>query len=402
MSDRGRTRALPWALFALVIAMQSVALILAPSPQPVEDLSFMVPMMAMALVGSLILSGLPGNRMGRIFFAIGAAPAVGSLGGAYAELALVRHPGLPGGIPAALVSGFWFPVMLLLLTLLLLLFPTGKVFSKGGRWIAGAAVFAFLFGFVHLFDPGPLDAALETQLPVQNPLGVAAFEPYFDVISNLWFFLTISTLLASAVAMIVRFRRSVGEERQQLKWFAYGTAAFGVDLMVEAILFDFVLTIETGVAGEVIGATTLLLIPLTAAVAILRYRLFDIDLVINRTLVYGGLTATLGAGYFGGVVLLQELFRPLTAGSDLAIAGSTLAVAALFRPLRHRVQAFVDRRFYRRKYDAARALEDFSNRLTREIDLDSLNSELRAVLGNTMQPAGVTVWVRRESTGLSR
>jgi hypothetical protein len=202
-------------------------------------------------------------------------------------------------------------------------------------------------------------------------------------------------VFASGLAMYRRMRRAHGIERLQLKWIAFAASLFAVGFLVISITFfaglsgTTVDTLRTAVLG--LGIST---IPVAAGIAILRYRLYDIDVVINRTLVYGALTATLAAAYLGSVLLLQLVLRPITEESSLAIAGSTLAVAALFRPARTRIQGAVDRRFFRRKYDAARTLERFGAHLRDEVALDSLSAELRAVVADTMQPAHVSLWLR--------
>jgi hypothetical protein len=207
------------------------------------------------------------------------------------------------------------------------------------------------------------------------------------------FAMMIAGMFAAAASLVIRFRRSRGEERQQLKWVTAAAALF-------VVIF---VTPSDQIAGDDVGFATLLvgllIIAGAVAIAMLRYRLYDIDVVINRTLVYGALTATLAAAYLGGVLLLQLALRPLTESSNLAIAGSTLAVAALFRPARSRIQHAVDRRFYRRKYDAQRTLEAFSARLRDQVDLGALNSELSAVVTETLQPAHVSLWLRASEAG---
>ena len=208
--------------------------------------------------------------------------------------------------------------------------------------------------------------------------------------------------VAIALSVFLRLRRAVEVERQQLKWFAYAAAIFAVStlLNVSTLAVDAPLWVERAeLAIFSVAGTT---VPIAIGIAILRYRLYDIDLIINRTLVYGSLTAMLILVYVGGVVSLQYAFRALTGqGSQLAIVASTLAIAALFNPLRGRIQAFVDRRFYRRKYDAAKTLEAFSAKLRDETDLEALNDDLAGVVAETRPPAHVSVWLRSR-TGAKR
>ena len=209
-----------------------------------------------------------------------------------------------------------------------------------------------------------------------------------QVIGGVGFALMLIAVVASAASLVVRFRRSRGDERQQLKWVTAAAAVFVVIFMTPIEEF----------AGDDIGFATLLLglliVAAAVAIATLRYRLYDIDVVINRTLVYGALTATLAAVYIGTVLLLQLALDGLTSGSDLAVAGSTLAAAAIFRPARGRIQQTVDRRFFRRRYDAARTLESFSSRLRDQVDLGALEAELRGVVAETVQPSQVSIWLR--------
>lgn len=393
MNAKRSVRPLPWVGFSLLAGLAIAAQFIAPPIYPIEEWSFLGALGSMGLVGALILSLQPGNRIGRIFFALGATGMAGAFVESYAEAALLGTSPLPGGVAVALMADVQFPLILVLMVFLLVWFPTGSPPTPRWRWLPRISVTNGVLGLGHFFLPGRLEFGAVESLPIDNPLGVEALAPYFETYSNIWFLVALSAMLGAAVSLVIRFRRSTGTERQQLKWFAYAVAIFAVDLGVDGILLDGIVGMDSGPAGKALAGITLLLIPAAAGVAILRYRLFDIDVIINKTLVYGVLTAFLGMCYFGAVVLLQTITRPITAGSDLAIAGSTLAVAAMFRPARRGIQAFVDRRFYRRRYDAAKTLEDFSARLRREIDLDSLAEELGGAVRTTVQPVHVSMWL---------
>jgi hypothetical protein len=222
-----------------------------------------------------------------------------------------------------------------------------------------------------------------------NPLGVEALEPVLDLPDPIMFAPYFAILFASAVTLVVRFRRSAGVERQQIKWLAYTVSVIPAWFLVNPVIVD---------NPFLVGAIDALLfagVPVATGIAILRYRLYDIDVVINRTLVYGALSVVLALVYLGGVVFLQAVFRYLTGqGSQLAVVASTLVIAALFNPLRRRIQGFIDRRFYRRKYDASKTFEAFSAKLRNRTDLDALSDDLVTVIQETMQPARVSLWLR--------
>ena len=269
------------------------------------------------------------------------------------------------------------------------LFPTGRPLSR--RWNAGLWLAGLAFVGIVLTDalaPGRLD-----QSTVDNPVGMdpSGYEPLTVVAAGLYL---ISALVAFA-SLIARWRRADHRQRQQLKWFAYFAALIPLFVIASGV-FDVLPVPEplATTAPFVLASGAFLGLPVATAIAILRYRLYDIDLVIKRTLVYGALTATLVAAYLGLVLAFRVVLSPMTGQSDLAVAGSTLAVAALFRPLRARIQWAVDRRFYRRRYDAARTLETFSVRLRDELDLQALGADLRTVVHDTMQPAQVSLWLR--------
>jgi hypothetical protein len=271
----------------------------------------------------------------------------------------------------------------LIAAFLLLLFPTGRLLSS--RW---RPALILTVGSVALLVVASMMARdLDDYERLVNPyaIGGGAVQDILDGVRAVgWILYSISVLLA-ATSLIVRFRRSRGVERQQMKWMAFAASLLLVTQFSWFISEDL---------ARLLSGLVFMAMPIAVCVAILRYRLYDIDLIINRTLVYGVLTAILGLVYFGLVVVLQQVTQPLTPESDLAVAGSTLAVAALFRPARSRVQSFIDRRFYRHKYDAAQALEEFNARLRDEIDLESLRHELLGVVGDTMQPARASLWLR--------
>ena len=345
--------------------------------------------LAFPTVGAIIASRRPGNAVGWIFCAIGLCGGASIFFAQYGIYALVTNPdSLPAGVIATWIGTWvWLPSVTLTITFLLLLFPHGRLLSPRWRpvaWLAAAVTIAttVLLAIVpwDLLDPG---------VPAQNPVGVESLG-YLGIAPPIPIILIgIPTTLLSVASLVLRFRRSRGEERQQLKWFVYA----GV-LIVGAL---FVPLLVPGVAASLLQLLVMPLLPVAVGVAITRYRLYEIDLLINRTLVYGALTALLVVVYVGSVVSLQGALRALTGQeSQLAVVASTLAVAAIFNPLRRRIQAFVDRRFYRRKYDAAKTLEAFSAKLREETDLDALSDELVGVVRETMQPAHVTLWLRPE------
>jgi hypothetical protein len=384
---------LAWGVWALTVLAAALTMFLASLNEPASSfpntavLSLLI--LAFSTVGALVASRRPENPIGWLFCSGAFLWILGELALEYGVYALVTAPGaLPAG--AWMV---WFGEWArgigwsLIVTFLLLLFPTGRLPSP--RWrpvLWGIVGYIAFFTLVIWLSPASSDFRLGF---VRNPLGLEL--EIMNLLGGVLYFTLPLPLVVSGTAVIVRFRRSRGDERQQLKWFAYAAG-------VMVILFAIWLLSET--AGLVPTSTLaftvpLIGLPIAAGIAILKYRLYDIDIVINRTLVYGSLTASLVAVYVGSVALLQETFHALTGGeSQLAVVASTLAIAALFNPLRWRIQGFIDRRFYRKKYDAAKTLEAFSAKLRDETDLDALNGELVAVVEETMQPAHVSLWLR--------
>jgi hypothetical protein len=284
-------------------------------------------------------------------------------------------------------------------TFLVLLFPDGHLPSR--RWAAVAWVSAASITVVTVtiaFMPGKLD---ESAVPgLANPLGWEAGERLLVVLLAIFLPLLPVSIVACALSLVQRFRRSDGVERLQLKWLATAGTVVAVLYLTMMAVSWLRMTTPYGAeplwlsALQTLSILSFALLPAAIGVAILRHRLYDIDLVINRTLVYGGLTLTLAGVYVGAVLLLQLILNPLAHQSDLAVAGSTLAVAALFRPVRARVQAVVDRRFYRARYDMSRTIDAFTARLRHEVDLDAVGGDLRSTVNDTVQPAHLSLWIR--------
>jgi hypothetical protein len=346
----------------------------------------------LAGTGAIVAQRRPRNPIGWLFGVAALCLAVLMLGDA-----LYWHAafGDPGPHPTAEVALWfenwaWIPALVALFSLVPLLFPTGAPPSPRWRFVGWAAVTAGIVTLVATaLSPGPL----QNTAWVTNPLGVGGLG--LRTLSEAAFVVWLISALAAVVSLVVRFRRSRGVERQQLKWVTAAGCLLLASFPVSALLDDGV----SEAAGWACLLFALLCLAVAVSVALLRFRLYDLDVVINRTLVYGALTAALAAAYLGSVLVLQLVLNGLTADSGLAVAGSTLAVAALFRPARSRIQATVDRRFYRHKYDAARTLEHFGAQLRDEVDLAALSAELRAVVADTMQPAHVSVWLRPPRVG---
>ena len=337
---------------------------------------------AFLVVGCLILARRPGNVIGWIFTAVGLLTMAAGLAEPYTKYAYA-HPGsLPVPLVAVWVSAMiWPPTIVLMVVFPLLLFPTGRSLSPRWRpvtWLAVGLIVAFTVS-------SALSPSL--QLPngrtLANPIGVAGMDLDHSLFGAVVNDLLLLVLAAAILSLVVRFRRSRGVERQQLKWFTYAGALVLVAPLSNALIGN-------------VSYVLVLALPAAVGVAVLRYRLYDIDRLINRTLVYGLLTFLLAGVYASVVLVLGQVFGGV--GRDppsWAVASATLAAAALFQPARRRIQAVVDRRFNRRKYDAAKTVEAFSARLRDEIDLDALAAELLAVADQTMQPTTASLWLRQ-------
>jgi hypothetical protein len=388
---------LPWVMLGLIVALVGAAQVLSVGAGSGVD-AFALASFSFPVVGALIASRQPRNALGWILLAVGVGLALGAMLEIYTWYGLEVHPGsLPRpDVALALSEPMWVPFIGLMGTFLILLFPDGRLPSPRWKPWAWLCVIAMVLSFIGiLVQPGSF---AESGYPeVRNPLGIEGMRPFIGFALLAIPLIPIS-IVGCAVGMIRRFRSSRGQERLQLKWLA---AAAGVVAATYLVLMALSLPGLVGreppawvEVADNIGIYAFVLLPLAVAVAIFRYRLYDIDLIINRTLVYGALTAALSVAYLFTVTVLQGLFRPFAGRSDLAVAGSTLVVAALFRPGRARTQAFIDRRFYRRKYDAARTLERFSARLRDEVELDALTTELLELVGDVMQPMHVSLWLK--------
>ncbi|HET7480061.1 MAG TPA: hypothetical protein VFJ72_11160 [Rubrobacteraceae bacterium] len=406
---RRRWAALLWTAVALQVVLVLLGILFEALDRPASSLGsgFAVDavvgaasILAFPAVGALIFWRRPEHPIGWLFCVVNVGWAINHFAGPYAKYALAVNPGaVPGG---KLAAWFYFwpgPVSVGLLILLFLLFPDGRLLSPRWRTVAWVTVGYVVVGATaSAFAPGRIDDTIGFK--VDNPAGIGGpighlLRPLAGIVQPL----PVLLLVAALISLALRQRRSRGQERQQLKWFTSSLILYVVLVGADTVSF-FYYGSESAMPGWAslfndIAISSYGLIPIAAGIAILRYRLYEIDLLINRALVYSALTVSLAAVYVGSVVLLQMVLRSLTGeSSQLAVVASTLAIAALFNPLRRRVQALVDRRFYRRKYDAARTLEAFGSRLRDETDLDDLSDHLVAVVRETMQPEHVSLWLR--------
>jgi len=357
------------------------------------------------LVGALIASKRPKNAVGWLCLAVGLLWTLIGMLDYYAYYGAATPGSLPFPVVMAGISDWlWVPAMGLLGTYVPLLFPDGRLPSRRWRplaWLSGAVI--SMLSVAVMLAPG----RLANLAGVRKPFGIEGAE-WLAAGAYVVLPLLPLCMLLSALSLVLRYRRSGGEERQQIKWLAFA-ASVVVVLYAVAMIVSIAYPEESWTTAGPIWWLNLLtyavlssfaLVPIAVGIAVLKYRLYDVDLLINRALVYGPLTATLAIVYFGGITILEGVWRVLAGQeSTLAVVASTLAIAALFNPLRRRVQGFVDRYFYRNKYDAQKTLEALSAKVRDETDLDSLGEHLVGVVGETMQPKHATLWVR---PGMSR
>ena len=398
---------LAWALWALAlmsfVLMGVFRFLNASTPTAVPrnplvlDVGYWLLFVSFATVGALVASRQPKNAIGWIFLWLGLPFSLGTASEEYALYALVTEAGsLPGSEMILWLTAFFSgPIVFALFALVFLLFPNGRLLSRRWRPVVWLELVAVVCLVALAFEPEELGNL--GLVRVSNPFGVRGADALLGTLTLVGFFMTLAVAVAGGVSLVVRFRRARGVERQQVKWFAFSGLVFCAVFAAGPFLWALPQSPATAWIWPVLFLAGTSTVPVAVGIAILRHRLYDIDLLINRALVYGSLTVTLALTYLGSVVALQYGFRAISGGtSQLAVVASTLAIAALFNPLRRRVQGLVDRRFYRRKYDAAKTLAAFSTRLREETDLDALDDDLVGVVSVTMQPEHASLWLRPE------
>jgi len=386
---------LAWAVCAISLAVTALCFLLIALNLSLDTPAYFfwpdltVLALGYSVIGAIIASRLPNHPFGWLCCAIGFIAAIDHFGGEYAVYALLAHPhSLPGGMAMFWLQDWFWMLFIGLIVFLLLLFPTGRLPS--GRWqpFAWGSVVVILVAVILTASTPLPSSGSEIRGSLEEPPSPIQFS-------------VLLLGLVAAVSVVVGRRNARGVERQQIKWLLYAGAIFfvGSSLKIAVVYFiqlegpwglwiSYILVAVGGLSG-----------PIAIGVAILRYRLYNIDVLINRTLVYGSLTALLAAVYFGGVTATQAVVRVLTGQEQqpqLVVVVSTLVIAALFNPLRRRIQSFIDRRFYRRKYDATKMLDAFSAKLRDETDLDALSDDLVGVVREAMQPSHVSLWLRPE------
>ena len=391
---------LAWSLWVLSIALTVLALLLLalnlshPNTHIYDYWFNNTTIVITVTVGAIVASRRPENPVGWLLCLSGVLVSISHFGSQYAIYALLAQPNsLPAGEAFAWIATWILPIMIGIEVFTFLLFPTGRLPSRRWRWLGWLTVaFVFVGVISGAFSPGPVDGLG----PLRNPLGIEGFTNSYKAV----LYPVAPVLYAAAtLSVFVRLRRATGVARQQIKWFAYTAGATAIAIVLQIVT----LAVETPVWFEraqfamftAAGTAT----TISIGIAILKYRLYDIDVIINRTLVYGSLTAILAGVYFGSVTATQALFGILTDQQELpqlVVVTSTLLIAALFNPLRRRIQSFIDRRFYRAKYDAIKTLEAFSVKLRDVTELNALSDDLVGVVSETMQPAHVSLWLRSE------
>jgi hypothetical protein len=400
--SRGAAAWLAWSMCALAVALTALSLLLLLLNFSYPDayvydfwVENTVLPVSFSIIGAIIASRLPTNPLGWLFCAAAFIAAVVHLSAEYAIYALLAQPNsLPAGEALAWLTSWLWILFIGCIALSLLLFPDGRLPSSRWRWLAWLSVLLTIAGALwQAFSPG----VIVSLGPIRNPLGIEGLPSAEKPVQNIMFALL---FVATVPTLVLRLRRARGIEHQQIKWPAYTAVMAASGSVLTYTVSEAIGSRWLEWAGFVVLMAALASFPVSIGIAIVRYRLYEIDTLINRTLVYGSLTVMLALVYLGGVTATQALFRTFTAQEkqpQLTIVISTLLIAALFNPLRRRVQSFIDRRFYRKKYDARKTLEAFSAKLRDETDLDALSGDLVEVVRETMQPAHVSLWLRPDT-----
>lgn len=379
---------LAWPLLLAVVALWVASRVFLPVPpgaEMVDPAPWHIAMIAYGVIGAIIVNRRPGNIVGWLFFVVGVFDPIAGALRSVAVAELGSTPTSAGLVAAWAQSWLWAPSMASL-SLIMWVFPTGRPLPgrwRWGVWLALTAAFLLLVPTpIVVWEHRGTVLLEDTSLP-----GLAG------IVSNSGFFMLMISAGWGVVSLVVRFRRSHGDERQQLKWVVFAAVITMVQAFIDIVILD-VLDVGSIVLREALSACALAVVPIAAGIAVLKHRLYDIDRLINRTVVYGALTALSAGVYLALVAVTRLLTVPVTGDGNIAVAASTLAVAALFRPARQRVQRAVDRRFNRARYDAAQTITTFSSRLRDEVQLETLATELIGVVDATMQPARATLWLR--------
>jgi hypothetical protein len=393
------TRHQRWLLAVLPLAFLAALLIVAlgllqfnlriPEPHSAPlaiDVALIFPMLMFGVIGSLIIAYHPRNAIGWLFYIVGCSGVFSGFGTQYVFYGLYARPELlrEGVLLILLSNTAWLLFLVPILTLLPLLFPTGRPLSPRWGWLVWITIGGMaLLWLGEMLRPS---VTVSEGLVLENPYGMAAVAPWVEWGNTAGLFVLMLVALLSVVSLVIRYRHGGGQARAQIRWFALGATLNLVALLASELL---------GVDNELVFALLFSVMPIAVALAIFKYRLYDIDLLIRRTLVYSTLTALLALVYFSSVVLLQFLFTRRTGEeSTVAIVVSTLLIAALFTPLRRRVQRVIDRRFFRHKYDAQQVLAQFATTAREEADVDRLTANVIRILEDTMHPTKITVWLR--------